>query len=174
MKTKKCLNCNKRFSSYYHFNQRKYCSLNCSNEGRKIIGTKVLLKCIVCGKSFYVKNNRKNTAKYCSNKCKDNMQKGHKHPHWKGGKRLQGGYIYIWQPHHPNATRHGYVLEHRLVMEKHIKRFLEPTEIVHHKNGITTDNRFQNLELLKNQSVHSSNLIHPRIRDTKGHFLPSQ
>lgn len=75
-------------------------------------------------------------------------RKGASHPAWKGGRfRTPRGYISCQAKGHPRASKLGYVFEHRLVMEKMIGRYLAPNETVHHKNGIKTDNRPENLEL---------------------------
>lgn len=76
-------------------------------------------------------------------------QKGEKHPNWQGGRvsSHKSGYIFIHKPDHPNAAKSGYIVEHRLVMEDAIGRYLYPDETVHHKNGVKTDNNIENLEL---------------------------
>jgi hypothetical protein len=57
------------------------------------------------------------------------------------------GYRIIFVPGHPNAHPNGTISEHRYVMAQHIGRPLRPGENVHHKNGVRTDNRIENLEL---------------------------
>lgn len=82
------------------------------------------------------------------------------------------GYIRTKLPTHPNATKRGYVMQHRLVLEHHLGRYLTPTEQTHHKNQIRDDNRIENLQLCANSTEH--NLIHrPRKKCSicdKPHF----
>ena len=69
---------------------------------------------------------------------------------WKGGRRIDpAGYVLIYAPDHPRANK-GSMLEHRLVMEAHVGRYLVRSESVHHLNGIKTDNRIENLVLITN------------------------
>jgi len=79
-------------------------------------------------------------------------RRGSDHPCWKGGReRNCGGYMQIRLPSddffHSMCDIHNLVMEHRLVMAKHLGRCLAPFESVHHKNGIRDDNRLENLEL---------------------------
>lgn len=117
-----------------------------------------------------------NKGKCWSKKVKDNIRKGilngyrngrivwnknkpfmrgKNHPLWNGGKFIgDSGYVFIFSPQHPYRTNRCYMREHRLVMEKHLGRFLKPTERIHHKNGIKTDNRLSNLLLFSSESEH--------------------
>tara|TARA_Y100000034_G_scaffold63552_1_gene76880 strand:+ start:550 stop:1371 length:822 start_codon:yes stop_codon:yes gene_type:complete len=80
--------------------------------------------------------------------------RGSKHHAWKGGRSV-GEYIYVKAPKdHPRSTHHGYVLEHRLVMEQHLGRYLLPTEVVHHKDKNKHNNSLDNLELFSSNGEH--------------------
>ena len=104
-------------------------------------------KCRICDKKITYK------AK-CCNKCRNRV--ADKNPKWRGGRCIDyEGYIYIYTPHHPFSTKDGYVKEHRLVIEKKLKRFLTKEEVVHHKNGIKHDNRLRNLHLFESASAHA-------------------
>jgi hypothetical protein len=68
--------------------------------------------------------------------------------------RRSRGYVFLVSKGHPYARQDSYVREHRLIMEKHLGRYLQPNEIVHHINGVRDDNRIENLELISNISEH--------------------
>jgi SWI/SNF-related matrix-associated actin-dependent regulator 1 of chromatin subfamily A len=57
------------------------------------------------------------------------------------------GYLRIKAPGHPRA-KDGRVYEHIVVAEKMLGRMLVSSEMVHQKNGIKSDNRTENLEVL--------------------------
>ncbi len=79
----------------------------------------------------------------------------------------RNGYRMIWlrdakPPPSQKRKRGRYAYEHRLVMEAHLDRKLEPREVVHHKNGDRLDNRPDNLELFASHSAHMTH--HQRAR----------
>jgi hypothetical protein len=67
---------------------------------------------------------------------------------WKIKKIVKkGDYLYAVVRGHPRATKHGYVLLHRVVMENELGRILEPHEVVHHKDENNKNNAPDNLEV---------------------------
>lgn len=83
-------------------------------------------------------------------------RRGANHPNWKGGrKELKTGYVYIYSPDHPYATKQGYVFEHRLIAEEKIGHYLTPYEVVHHMDGDRTNNDPDNL-VVKKRHEHVS------------------
>ena len=59
------------------------------------------------------------------------------------------GYVLVQAPPgHPHARHDGSILEHRLMMEQLLGRFLEEWELVHHKDGDRQNNTAENLVLL--------------------------
>lgn len=81
-------------------------------------------------------------------------------PAWKGGRKVRkDGYVLIYAPDHPCATANGdgsrtYILEHRLVMERHLGRYLLPNEVVHHIDKNPSNNNIDNLRLYSSHAEH--------------------
>ena len=89
------------------------------------------------------------TRKKMSIAAKIRIQNKH-HNYEFGGfeKRRQDGYIHVYLPTHPDSTKDGFVMKHRLVMERHLGTRIKKSEIVHHINHIRDDNRIDNLQLM--------------------------
>jgi len=113
--------------------------------------------CLDCGKPRWVKLRNNAPESLRCRSCA--YQKGGNRAYYKGGRRKSHhDYIQIkLQPDdffYPMARDDGYIYEHRLVMARHLNRCLLPWEVVHHKNGIKSDNRIENLELLPTHKQH--------------------
>ena len=137
----------------------------------------IKIVCKNCGRPFEYLKRFKNYSKYLRKFCtrckyvnhgvkkanSGSFKKGDQHRNWRGGKiKTDKGYILIYTPNHPYGKRRGqYVLQHRLVAEKHLGRYLKPKEIIHHINDIKTDNRTKNLYLFKSRGYHM--LFHRKV-----------
>lgn len=78
-----------------------------------------------------------------------------KNGRWRGGRIVdRDGYILLKRPDHPHCDRHGYVREHRLVMEATLGRLLDPSEVVHHLDHDKQNNEAGNLRLFHRNSEH--------------------
>lgn len=144
---KKCLMCGVLFSkpawcSWNTWEVRKYCSVPCTNKS-------------FIGKPNTSKTKFKKGLKPWNDGIESPVRR-EKHGMWKGGRIKRKGYIFLHRPDHPLCDSLGYVREHRLVMEEHLGRFLEPKEVVHHVNEIKDDNRLENLELFADNGKHTA------------------
>lgn len=83
---------------------------------------------------------------------------------WKSGRTIdKHGYVLVRAPGHPNATRNGYIREHRLVMSQVLGRPLSPSEVVHHKDGDKANNAPENLEIFDKNSLHLQHELKGRV-----------
>lgn len=82
--------------------------------------------------------------------------RGLKSGNWHGGQKINhSGYRLVLKPDHPRADRHGYVMEHILAWEEATQIPVSEDFVIHHLNGNKTDNRIQNLCLMK-RSAHTA------------------
>ena len=135
--------------------------------------------CKLCGQARWVKKGDKNSrCKICANRESGLRLQAENAPNWRGGRLVYGGVVLIFvKPSNlffcmiKNPSRDtagnllgGHIPEHRLKMAEHIGRPLRSNEVVHHLNGISADNRIENLEL------HSSHGSHIKTHWNNGTF----
>lgn len=167
-----CEFCKKEFwVKPYKIDTAKFCSLKCKNkfqkgkplsgETKRKIGKANKGKKKPCSAEHRKKIGEANKGRIPSKKTREKMSKSHigihlgsKNPMWINGKYKNfQGYTSIYKPEHP-FNNHSYVLEHRLVAEKHLGRYLTPKEVVHHINEIRDNNRIENLMVFRNAGYH--------------------
>lgn len=177
---KRCGNCYRKFKRYGEewkaiLKQKQFRNIKCQQCNME----KPRIYNGVCDNCYRYNHQRKRQAEapliLCADGCgemipsinlkgkpqrfKDNSHRRRENTsQWKGGRwQDDRGYWYIYSPDHPFRTSDGYVLEHRLVMEKHIGRYLKKSEIVHHIIPVTSEycnNDISNLMLLSSQKEH--------------------
>lgn len=146
-----CVTCGKSFL-YYSSNQTgRYCSISCGLTARNLTDQNPSYRRDISGnKNPMHGKGLKGAANPMYGKT------GDQNPQWKGGRKIRkDGYILVYRPEHPYASGN-YVLEHRLVMEQVLGRFLLPTEVVHHIDENPSNNAPENLQLFDSQSEHIS------------------
>lgn len=131
------------------------CGLNLPLRKFHRSGNGVQTICIDCAKTIRMSQGFRCVAEGCSrlvsNKaycCKRHTLVFFRRPHPR--RYVDGhGYVLLYVPDHPNARPRGYVSEHLVVMSTYLGRRIETEngEEIHHKNGVRSDNRLENLEL---------------------------
>lgn len=161
---KKCLVCNKELYvklSQIATGRGKFCSIKCRIEAQKgkKLSPEAKEKFVKAGYNAW--KGRKHTLE--TRKKFSEIQRGKYGKEargWQGGRVIQGGYIKIKTKDlfkaKDGSYKGKYKFEHRLVMEKYLGRKLIRNEMIHHRNGIKTDNRFSNLEIVIRQTHHGN------------------
>lgn len=164
-----------RIPSKMKRNKESFCSKKCFDKSRI---NRIQFDCQNCGVTFD-RTPSYSTGKYivCSKECLYRVWVGVNHSgffkkgntkekciNFKDGKQKTNGYISILVPEHPKATKKGYVYEHRIIMEKHLGRYLTDSEVIHHINEKKTDNRIENLQLFQSTGEHTSYHLKNRKR----------
>ena len=74
----------------------------------------------------------------------------------RSGITTNGDYVYLKCPDHPTANKRGYVKRANLVWEEITGQVVTHPAVIHHKNGIKTDDSFENLEYFITDAAHQA------------------
>ena len=150
-----CEHCEKEFSTTKSKAHVRCCSVSCGQKNRSSgsydkLKTGEIRDCLNCEKQFYVRkseaNKEKTKREYCSINCR------RKHKAGDGMTIINSGYRLVRCPPEfepMQGTRHSYILEHRLIMARHLGRLLKLGEKVYHIDGKRGNNNIDNLSLSK-------------------------
>ena len=140
--------------------KKNFCSMVCYGKDKR---KRIKLFCVKCNKEFEtIPAEIRKGRMFCSKSCRASAtQNGSDSHRWKGEKKINyQGYVLIYKPKHPYCNKDRYIQEHRLIIEKHLGRYLHPFEVIHHKNRVKIDNRLENLEIITKSEhikIHKSN-----------------
>lgn len=146
------------------------CAVSVRGESKK---RQVTLACKNCGKAFSEAASHVTRRVFCSRECqhsnaehreqKSESRMGERNPQWSGGvAKHSDGYLYELTSGHPFANHSGkkYVLQHRLIAERHLRaempdskflieidgqKYLRPEIDVHHVDRDPANNDVGNL-----------------------------
>lgn len=122
--------------------------------GYKYSGKVIWHACIDCGKERWVAYKKGLLQRFRCLSCsqRERTRVDGTNLNWEPRHRDGGDYIQVYllptDFFYAMTKQNGYVLEHRLIMAKHLGRNLHLWEIVHHKNHKRDDNRIENLQLI--------------------------
>jgi len=147
-------------------------------EGKSTNNYKAKVKCEICSNIRIIKwwtakiseehicrscsTTKSRIGKKASEQAKKNMSKAQR----KNGYRSQGnGYkaILIDNKEHPryrNTKGGGYIMEHILIMEENLGRYLEKNELIHHIDKNKLNNNINNLYIFKGKTLSDSKKQH--------------
>jgi hypothetical protein len=151
-----CVQCGVPFWHHASKPDRRYCSRSCATTARNLTDANPSLHRDVSGP--------KNPMFGRGLRGADNPMFGKRRElsaRWKGGRKIRrDGYVLIAVPDdypypaYQKGSGTKYALEHRVVVEQRLGRYLLPGEVVHHIDGNPSNNAEGNLEVFASQSEH--------------------
>jgi len=131
--------------------------------------------CDYCGNEFqrtdYPSRHKVYDKHYCSKRCAMIGAREEYRP-TQGIIIDTSGRLLSREPAHPNKNKNNQIPVAHLVMEAYIGRHLQPDEVVHHIDGIPSNNSISNLQLM---TIGEHVTLHNNLkeRDYHGRFVKS-